>query len=86
MIEKKALGKQPPYEGWKPQTRARAKENAPARHNFRIDLKELITIPNVADKLKSPSKTDNRLGHLVRVPSTLWPRPTQLFGVGIPIR
>jgi len=60
--ENKAPGKQPPYEGSKPQTRAHAKENTPTRHNFRMDLKELIAIPNVADRLKSPSKTDKRLG------------------------
>jgi len=60
--EKKASGKQSPYEGRKPQTRARAKENAPTRHNFRMDLKKLIAIPNVADRLKSPPKTDKRLG------------------------
>jgi len=55
--DKKALGKQLPYEGKKPQTRARAKENAPTRNNFWMDLKELIAIPNVADRLKSPPKT-----------------------------
>jgi len=27
-----------------------------------MDLKELIVIPNVADRLKSPLKTDRRLG------------------------
>jgi len=27
-----------------------------------MDLKELIVIPNVADRLKSPPKTDRRLG------------------------
>ena len=32
--EKKAPGKQPPYEGKKPQTRARTRENAPTKHNF----------------------------------------------------
>ena len=60
--EKKAPGKHPPYEARKPQTRARAKENASTRHNFQMGLKELIAIPKVADRLKSPPKTDKRLG------------------------
>jgi len=60
--EKKGSGKQPPYEARKPQTRARTKENAPTRHNFRMNLKELITIPHVPDRLNAPPKTDKRLG------------------------
>ena len=60
--KKKAPGKQPSYETRKPQTRAQTKEGAPTRHNFRMDLKELIVIPNVADRLKSPQKIDRRLG------------------------
>jgi len=59
--EKKALGKQPPYETRKPQTRAQTKEGAPTRHSFRIDLKELTVVP-MTDRLKSPPKTDRRLG------------------------
>ena len=43
--EKKTPGKQQPYETRKPQTRARTREDAPPRHNFRLELKELITIP-----------------------------------------
>ena len=62
MTEKKASGKRSPYETRKPQTRARAKEGTPTRHNFRVELKKLIVIPNVADKLKSPLKTNKRLG------------------------
>jgi len=38
MTEKKASGKQPPYEARKPQTRARTKENVSTRHNFRMHL------------------------------------------------
>ena len=60
--EKKTPGKQPSYEPRKHHIRARTREGAPTRHNFRIDLKELISIPNVADKLKSPPKTDKSLG------------------------
>jgi len=59
--EKKAPGKQRPYETRKPQTRVRTKEGAPTRHSFQMDLKELISIPNMADRLKSPTKTDKRL-------------------------
>jgi len=94
--EKKAPGKQSPYETRKPLTRERTKEGAPTRHNFRMDLKELIVIPNVADRLKLPPKTDRRLGpnkdtwaqqrHLVRIPPSLWSQPAQLPGVGIPVR
>ena len=57
-MEKKAPGAQPPYEARKPQTRACTRENGPTRHSFRVDLKELIAIPNVADRLKSPPKTN----------------------------
>ena len=60
--EKKAPGKQQPHEMRKPQSRARTREDAPIRHNFRVELQELIVIPNVADRLKSPPKTDRRLG------------------------
>jgi len=60
--EKKVPAKQPPFEPRKPQTRPRKREGAPTRHNFRIDLKELIAIPNVADRLKSSPKSDKSLG------------------------
>jgi len=74
--EKKAPGKQPSYETRKPQTRARTKEGAPTRHSFRMDFKELIVIPNVADRLKPPPKTNRRLG-----PSKdTWCEFHQLFG------
>jgi len=77
--EKKDSEKQPPYEARKPQTRARTKENAPTRHNFRMDLKELIVIANVADRLKSPSKTDKRLG----LNKDTWCEFHQAFGQGL---
>jgi len=60
--KKKAPRNQPSYETRKPQTRVQTKEGTPTRHNFRIDHKELIVIPNMADRLKSPLKTDKRLG------------------------
>jgi len=58
----KASGKQQPYETRKPQTRARTREDAPPRHNFLVELRELIAIPNIAEKLKAPQKTDKKLG------------------------
>ena len=57
--EKKGSGKQQPYE--KPQTRARARRYPPPKHNFRIKLKELIVIPNIATRLKMPLKTDKKM-------------------------
>ena len=38
------------------------KEDLPPKHNFLVDLKELIAIPNIAERLKMPAKTDKRLG------------------------
>ena len=60
--KKKALGKQQSYETRKPQTLARTRENVPPRHNFQVELKELIVISNIAERLKTPPKTDKRLG------------------------
>jgi len=60
--EKKASGKQQPYETRKSKTRARTREDVLPRHNFRVELKELIVIPNIAERLKTPAKTDKRLG------------------------
>jgi len=74
-MEKKAPGTQPPYEARKPQTRARTRENVPTRHNFQVDLKELIVIPNVADRFKSPLKTDKRL----RPSKNAWRKSHQTF-------
>ena len=61
-IEKKGMGKQQPYETRKPQTRGRTREDAPPRHNFRVELKEFIVIPNIAKRLKMLPKTDKKLG------------------------
>jgi len=61
-IEKKAPGKQKPYEPRKPHARARVREDVPPRHNFLVELKELIVIPNIAERLKIPAKNDKRLG------------------------
>ena len=61
-IEKKVPGARPPYEARKPQTRARTRENNLPRHNFWVDLKELIAIPDMTSRLKPPPKTDKRMG------------------------
>jgi len=61
-MEKRAPAKQQPYDPWKPQTRGRARENVPPRHNFVVELKDLITIPNITERLKIPAKTDIKLG------------------------
>jgi len=57
---KKGSGKQQPYE--KPQTRARTRRDLPPKHNFRVELKEFIVIPNIATRLKMPPKTDKKMG------------------------
>jgi len=32
------------------------------RHNFVVELKDLITVPNIAERLKIHTKTDKKLG------------------------
>ena len=48
----------------KPQTRGRERDNVPPRHDFVGELKDLIAIPNVAERLKvpPPPKIDKRIG------------------------
>jgi len=36
--------------------------NKPLRHNFVVELKDLIVVPNIADKLRPPVKSDQVLG------------------------
>jgi len=60
--EKRAPAKQQPYEPRKPQTRGCTREDVPPRHNFLVELKELIAVPNIAERLKMPAKTDKGLG------------------------
>jgi len=60
--EKKPSARQAPYQPRKHQTKARTREGVPTRHKFRIELKEFIVIPNVANKLKLPPTTNRRLG------------------------
>jgi len=61
-MEKRSSPRHAPYEHKKHQIRARAKGDVPCRHKFRIALKELIVIPDVANKLKPPPQTEKRLG------------------------
>ncbi|XP_068461853.1 uncharacterized protein [Phaseolus vulgaris] len=60
--KKKTPVKHQPYEARKPQTRARTREDASPMHTFLVELKELIVIPNIAERLKIPAKADKRLG------------------------
>ncbi|XP_068504074.1 uncharacterized protein [Phaseolus vulgaris] len=60
--EKNTPAKQQPYQPRKPQTRGHARENVPPRHNFIVEIKVLITIPNVVERLKIPAKTNKKLG------------------------
>ena len=43
--KKKTPAKQQPYQPRKPQTRGHARENVPPRHDFVVELKDLIAIP-----------------------------------------
>ena len=60
--EMKTPVKQQPYQPRKPHARGRERENVPPRHDFVVELKDLIAIPSVAERLKVPPKTDKRLG------------------------
>jgi len=55
-----------PYEARRTQPRGRAEgkreENRPLRHNFVVELKDLIVVPNIADRLRPPVKSDKVLG------------------------
>jgi len=59
---KKTQGRKLPYEARKPQAKGCARENKPVRHNFVVELKDLIAVPNIAERLKIPTKTDKVLG------------------------
>ena len=58
-----------PYEARRPQARGAAEEtrqvrkgNRPLRHNFVMELKDLIVVPNIVDRLRPPVKSDKVLG------------------------
>ena len=58
-----------PYEARRHQVRGEAegnklvrKGNRPLRHNFVMELKDLIVVPNIADRLRPPMKSDKVVG------------------------
>jgi len=58
-----------PYEAMRSQERGRAEGNKPVRegnkpirHNFVVELKDLIVVPNIAGRLRPPVNTDKVLG------------------------
>ena len=59
---KRGQDRKRPYEARKPQVRGHAEGNKPVRHNFMVELKDLIVVPNIADRLRAPVKTDKVLG------------------------
>ncbi|XP_068492103.1 uncharacterized protein [Phaseolus vulgaris] len=65
---KKQEGRRP-YEARKPQPRGQAGGNRPARerarparYDFVVELKDLIAVPNIAERLRRPTRTDKVLG------------------------
>ena len=50
--EMKAPVKQQPYQ--RPNTRGCGRDNVPPRHDYIVELKDLIAIPNIAERLKEP--------------------------------
>ncbi|XP_068497488.1 uncharacterized protein [Phaseolus vulgaris] len=65
-MERKHLDRKRAYEPRRTQPRGRAEErregNRPPRHNFVMELKDLIAVPNIADRLRPPAKSDRMLG------------------------
>jgi len=74
--EMKTPMKQQPYQPRKPNARGRGRDNASPRHNFVLELKDLIAIPNISERLKVPPKTDKRL----RPNKNAWCEFHQAFG------
>jgi len=56
----KKKGAEKPYE--RAQVGGRTRRDPPPKHNFRVELKELIAIPNIAARLKVLTKTDRKMG------------------------
>jgi len=48
-------------------------------HNFRVELKELIVIPNIAERLKTPPETKKKLGPI----KNAWCEFDQAYGHAI---
>jgi len=49
--------KQQPYQ--RPNTRGCGRDNVPSRHDFIVELKDLIAIPNIAERMKVHPKTSS---------------------------
>jgi len=77
--EKRSSTRNVSYEPKRHQSRARVKGDLPCRHKFKISLKELIAIPDVADKLKSPPKGDMNL----ELSKGTWCEFHKAFGHGV---
>jgi len=67
---KEEPGEETPPRGKEAQPRVRVEGNRPVRegnrplrHNFVVELKDLIDVPNIADRLRPPVKSDKVLGH-----------------------
>jgi len=64
--ERKNQDRKRTYEIRRAQPRVRAEGrregNRPLRHNFVVELKDLIVVPNIADRLRPPVKSDKILG------------------------
>jgi len=64
--ERKNQDRKRTYEARRTQPRGQAEGrregNRPLRHNFVVELKDLIVVPNIADRLRPPMKTDKVLG------------------------
>jgi len=64
--ERKNQDRRRTYETRRAQPRGRSKGrregNRPLRHNFVVELKDLIVVPNIADRLRPPVKSDKVLG------------------------
>ena len=67
--ERKNQDRKRPYEARRPQARGTVewdmqvrKGNRPLRHNFVMELKDLIVVPNITDRLRPPVKSDKVLG------------------------
>ena len=64
--ERKNQDRKRTYEARRTQPRGRAEGrregNRPLRHNFLVELKDLIVVPNIADRLRPPVKSEKVLG------------------------
>ncbi|XP_068473781.1 uncharacterized protein [Phaseolus vulgaris] len=66
VTERKHLDRKRAYEPRRTQPKGRVEEererSRPPRHNFVMELKDLIAVPSIADRLRPPVKSDRVLG------------------------